>query len=216
MRSGSTSQIAPESQVRLPRKRRPMLLGETGSWEVAPEEREKWLSRIVRGESCWTTAMGTKSKWGHIYWWPIVNGIRKTVHAHRFVYFLFNGPIRESMMVLHNCPGGDNPACVNPDHMFLGMDAHNVHDCERKGRGVHPRGERHGRCTTSEMVVRNMLVDVFLHGEKPHNAVRKHGSTTNVLAKAMQGLNWFHVGAEFGIPKKDQAIYRTKVTLPPP
>jgi len=39
------------------------------------------------------------------------------------------------MSVLHSC---DTPACWNPDHLFLGTQADNVHDCIQKGRAVFP------------------------------------------------------------------------------
>lgn len=63
-----------------------------------------------------------------------VNGRRITVH--RFSYELANGPIPKGKLVLHRC---DVPACVNPEHLFLGTDADNNHDMRAKGRARNGR-----------------------------------------------------------------------------
>ncbi len=55
------------------------------------------------------------------------------VSAHRFSFDLFSGPIPSGMHVLHHC---DNPACVNPDHLYLGGPRDNMIDRELRGRGV--------------------------------------------------------------------------------
>lgn len=212
MQYESTSQSEPELPVRLPRKRKPMLLGETGSWEVAPEELEKWMSRIEKTDSCWNPTRGFKTEWGHCQWGVKVNGKRRSTLAHRFVYFVINGSIPDGMLVLHNCPGGDNPWCVNPDHMYLGFDAHNSQDMERKGRGVHPRGPRHGRCKTTEDKVRQVL-ELRKDGFKPIYIANKLGISHGIVAKIFQGLNWSHISVEYGITPVSQLKYRKKVSL---
>jgi hypothetical protein len=58
--------------------------------------------------------------------------------AHRISYEIANGPFPQEKKVCHNCPGGDNPSCVNPRHLWLGTDAENHRDMQNKGRDVAP------------------------------------------------------------------------------
>lgn len=54
--------------------------------------------------------------------------------AHRIAWKLTIGPIPKRMCVCHDCPGGDNPACCNPRHLFLGTRSDNIKDMWNKGR----------------------------------------------------------------------------------
>jgi len=55
----------------------------------------------------------------------------KNLRVHRLMWEAVNGPIPEGYYILHTC---DNPPCINPNHLFLGTQADNIHDSQAKGR----------------------------------------------------------------------------------
>jgi hypothetical protein len=82
---------------------------------------------------CWIVAGYAATRSGHIQINRKSQGL-PVIRAHRLAWELLRGPIPDGLQVLHNCPGGDNPRCVNPDHLFLGSNADNIADSLAKGR----------------------------------------------------------------------------------
>ncbi len=108
---------------------------------------EKFWARVQKTESCWIWT-GYK-----IHGYGNLRVKKGTVGhaAHRLSWEIHKGPIPEGLWVLHNCPGGDNPACVNPDHLWLGTESDNNKDCVKKKRNQ--RGERHGNAVLTWQMV---------------------------------------------------------------
>lgn len=58
-------------------------------------------------------------------------GGKMQIKAHRLSWIINNGPIPARMVVCHHC---DNPACIEPSHLFIGTQRDNIDDMMRKGR----------------------------------------------------------------------------------
>ena len=94
---------------------------------------------------------------------------RKTVRTHRIAYELWVGEIPDGLFVCHHC---DNPPCLNPDHLFVGTAADNIHDQMQKGRmGL---GEDSARAIlTEKQVVRAR--EIYAEGDRSWTHISKIG-----------------------------------------
>ena len=89
----------------------------------------RFYDKILIGHGCWEWT-GCINNHGYGKIMVLVGEEYKAALAHRVSWFLETGSWPERN-VLHEC---DNPKCVRPDHLFLGNQLDNVHDCISKGR----------------------------------------------------------------------------------
>jgi hypothetical protein len=71
------------------------------------------------------------------------------IAAHRYSWILHFGEIPDGMQVLHKC---DNPPCVRPDHLYLGVDQDNANDRVARGRTVRGENRPDSILTASDVV----------------------------------------------------------------
>lgn len=148
----------------------------------------RFWRRVEKSDGCWLwTGHRNRDGYGMIGL-ERSGGIERT---HRLSWIFANGPIPAGMSVLHRC---DMPACVRPDHLFIGTQADNIHDMDAKGRArKNPRrGEAvHWTKLKAEdiPVIRSLSAD-GLNNTQIGKRFGVHRLTIHLI---LNGKNWSHV-----------------------
>lgn len=154
-----------------------------------PPEARFWAS-VEKTDECWVWT-GKLNSGG--YGMMTVDG--RKVRAHRFSWELHNGPVPDTLFVLHNCPGGDNRACVNPEHLWTGTHLDNITDCVKKGRNKYPRdthGERNGHSKLTEREVCEIR-RLYSEGVRQSDLARRFSVSQSTILDIRKRRIWRHI-----------------------
>ena len=94
-----------------------------------------WL-KVHKTDGCWLWTHALRNGYGGIGAGGKCGGM---LYAHRLTWSDRYGPIPAGMCVLHRC---DVPACVKPEHLFLGTKGDNSRDMAAKGRWRNQNGHK--------------------------------------------------------------------------
>ena len=126
-------------------------------------------------DGCWEW-QGDRTTKGYGQFW--LN--RGRVYAHRAVWSVIHQrEIPSGYQICHTC---DNPSCYNPAHLWLGTNADNQRDMDRKGRRKLSvvAGDQHGMAKLTSQDVD----DIF--------SMRQEGMLQSEIAKK-KGIHQAHV-----------------------
>jgi len=150
--------------------------------------RERLLDKIeiVSESGCWIwMGVVTPKGYGHIS----VGG--KKNFCHRLSYSEFVGEIPKGLCVCHKC---DVPACINPDHLFLGTHKENMDDRTRKGRSkgfLHKN--RGGEGNPNSKLKAADVIDIRKSTLKQRELSEKYNVSMSTISGIKTGRKWRHV-----------------------
>lgn len=167
---------------------------------------ERFWPKVEQSAGCWIWT-GARDAKGYGLMGGGSRQQGRSQRAHRLSWEIHNGPIPHGLHVLHDCPDGDNPSCVNPAHLWLGTELDNARDREAKGRGNHATGERHSSKTRPDSVSRGernafaKLTDLKViemrslrsAGWKLSQLSSRYSVSEQVVSRACIGKGWSHV-----------------------
>lgn len=141
---------------------------------------ERFWSKVDKTEGCWNwTASADRAGRGRFKW----NG--RVGYAPRFSWELHYGEIPEGLYVLHEC---DNPACVRPDHLFLGTKGDNNTDRSRKGRNADFSGSKNPASKIDEGVAKEIIR--LIKNGLGNTEISKLGFPYNAVQNIRYGRAW--------------------------
>ncbi len=139
---------------------------------------ERFWSKVEKTDWCWNWKAGKGSD-GYGIFWDIPN--KTSRRAPRVAWELENGPIPEGMWILHHC---DNPACVNPSHLYIGTAADNNGDAIRRGRNP-PIPQK----LTAEQVIEIRALPYQPQGK----IAAMYGVSQVTISKILRRKSWKHI-----------------------
>jgi hypothetical protein len=145
---------------------------------------ERFWEKVLKTDSCWLWIAGHNSAG---YGWFNIAG--KCNLAHRAAWELSVGSIPEGLDVLHRC---DIPACVNPDHLFLGTQLENIADMRQKGRGRAGVGERHRSAKYTEAFIR-LVRQLHANGASTKQLAGQFGVNPSTMYDILVCKTWKHI-----------------------
>lgn len=143
--------------------------------------------KINRETSCWEWTR-YKNEWGYGHF---TRG-KKRMLVHRRLFSWLYGPIPDGVLLCHHC---DNPACVNPTHLYEGTPSSNMLDMVARGRGKFCRrpGERSPRAKLTEAQAREIADESRWHGVSQREIGEIYGVSQGIVSNIRKKRRWKHL-----------------------
>lgn len=116
---------------------------------------------------------------------------RKSYRSSRAAFLIFKNIDPKKLNACHKC---DNPACANPDHLFLGTQKQNMEDCFLKKRTAY--GQKNGMSKLKEEDIPNIFKlakEGYLHRE----IAEKYNVSRSAIGSILNKVRWTQHGGSY-------------------
>ena len=147
---------------------------------------QRFWAKVRKTEGCWLWIASTqRGGYGKLRIGPRSKG---QIRASRYSWELHNGPIPDGLYVCHHC---DNPPCVRPDHLFLGLPQENEWDKRQKGRNL--VGERNHQAKLTAEKVKEIRARYATGGISQRQLAAEYAVSQGTLGPIVRGESWISV-----------------------
>lgn len=141
---------------------------------------KKFFDRIcITKGGCWWW-LGNKTRAGY----GVISHLKYKIYAHRVSWFLYQGYDPGKLFICHRC---DNPACVNPEHLFIGTQKDNSDDKLRKNR------QAHGDKLSGKLSVDDVIEIKRLYDNEELDQLQlasKYNVNQSTISRIVKGKTW--------------------------
>ena len=145
--------------------------------------KELFFRHVEKSDGCWNW-IGSLNQKGY---GSFNNSKFLTKRTHRISWIIHFGKIPKGLFVCHSC---DNPACVNPEHLFLGTAQDNTNDMFKKNREKPLKGEDCPRSKLTKEDVINIRNESNL---KKVDLAKKYGVSKDHIDGIIRRDSWRHI-----------------------
>jgi hypothetical protein len=169
--------------------------------DLLPRDFERFAANIQTDSStgCWNW-QGAKTSIG--YGALTIGDPRHLMGTHKIALAIFGAGVPEGLFACHKC---DNPACCNPNHLFVGNQQDNMADKVAKGRQakgdtinwhLYPETVKRGESHHNAKLNKAAVIDIKTSALTGAELAIKYNISRSAICAVRKGRMWSHITIE--------------------